>query len=88
MAMHIRYPFSGLFALLLAFSASAADQPAAPANPPKTNTASSQQPRPGDGVRVEETESAPLVAVKGADGRITVQHSSDTSEQQKKEQAR
>lgn len=88
MATHIRYPFSGFFALLLAFSATAADQPAAPANPPKAGAASSPAPRPGDGVRVEETESAPLVAVKGADGRITVQHSNDTSAQQKKEQAR
>lgn len=92
MNMHTRYTCSGLLGLSLAFaaaSASAADQPAAPANTSKAGTvAQNQVKRPGDGVELTETAPSPLVAVKGADGRVVVQHSNDTVAPQKKNEVR
>ncbi|AMO92780.1 hypothetical protein CFter6_0049 [Collimonas fungivorans] len=92
MNMHTRYTCSGLLGLSLAFaaaSASAADQPAAPASTSKAGTAAQNQvKRPGDGVELTETAPSPLVAVKGADGRVVVQHSNDTVAPQKKNEVR
>jgi len=74
---------------LAAASATAADQPAAPANAPKAGPAAQNQGnRPGDGVELVETAPAPLVAVKGADGRVVVQHSNDTVAPQQKNEVR
>lgn len=92
MNMHTRYTCSGLFVLSLALaaaSAAAADQPAVPANAPKAGPAAQNQAkRPGDGVEMVETAPSPLVAVKGADGRVVVQHSNDTVAPQKKNEVR
>ncbi|MEM4988292.1 hypothetical protein V8G57_12925 [Collimonas sp. H4R21] len=93
MNMHTRYTCSGLFVLSLALaaaaSAAAADQPAAPANAPKAGPATQNQAkRPGDGVEMVETAPSPLVAVKGADGRVVVQHSNDTVAPEKKNEVR
>jgi hypothetical protein len=92
MNMHTRYTCSGLFVLSLALaaaSAAAAGQPAAPANAPKAGPATQHQAkRAGDGVELVETAPSPLVAVKGADGRVVVQHSNDTVAPEKKNEVR
>ena len=89
MNMHTRYTCSGLLGLSLAFAAASASAVDQPANGPKAGSvAQNQAKRAGDGVELVETAPSPLLAVKGADGRVVVQHSNDTVAPQKKNEVR